>query len=103
MFYFKIKYPLDHSRNIRIIQELKKYGSHEELSVQLEDILTNFSFETEAEKAENAAYRIGQLLGYMSQRPGKEIRKGPDVLWCVSDEKYNLIECKTEVLATRKI
>ena len=100
--YNKIKYPLDHSRNMRIIQELKKYGSYEELSVQLEDILTNFSFGMEAEKAENAAYRIGQLLGYMSQRPDKEIRKGPDVLWCVSDEKYVLIECKTEVLATRK-
>lgn len=100
--YSKIKYPLNHSRNIRIIQGINKYASYDELNVQLEDILSNLSFGMEAEKAENAFHKVGQILGYISQRPDKEIRKGPDVLWCVSDSKYMLIECKTEVLPTRK-
>lgn len=99
--YNKIKYPLDHSRNARIMQELCKYGNYDELCVHLEDILSNMSIGMGAEKAENAFFRIGQLLGYISQRPDKEIRKGPDVLWCVSEGKYVLIECKTEVLQTR--
>ena len=46
--------------------------------------------------------RIGQLLGYICQRPDKEIRQGPDVLWCTASKKYILIECKTEVLLARK-
>lgn len=100
--YSKIRYPLDHSRNLRIMNELSKYGNYDELYVHLEDLLSNMSFGMTAEKAESAFYRIGQLLGYVSQRPDKEIRKGPDVLWCVSDGNYVLIECKTEVLQTRK-
>jgi hypothetical protein len=38
----------------------------------------------------------------MCQRPDKEIRRGPDVLWCTASNKYILIECKTEVLLDRK-
>lgn len=100
--YNKIKYPLDLSRNKRIVHEVRKFENYDELNIQLEDILNNLSFGTEAEKAENAFFRIGQLLGYVSQRPDKEIRKGPDVLWCIAENKYMLIECKTEVLSTRK-
>ena len=100
--YNKIKYPLDFSRNKRIIQELCKYESFDEFNLQLEDILSNLSFGIEAEKTEDAFYRIGKLLGYVSQRPDKEIRKGPDILWCIAENKYILIECKTEVLLTRK-
>ena len=100
--YNKVKYPLDLSRNKRIISEMCKFDNYDELKVQLEDILNNLSFGTEAEKAEHAFFRIGQLLGYACQRPDKEIRKGPDVLWCVDENKYMIIECKTEVLHTRK-
>lgn len=100
--YNKIKYPLDYSRNMRIIQELSKHSTYDELSIYLEDLLQKMSFGVVAEKAEDAFYKIGQMLGFESQRPDKEIRKGPDVLWCVSDNKYVLIECKTEVVQDRQ-
>lgn len=100
--YNKLRYPLDYSRNTRILQEFNKYQNYDELSVQVEDILSNMSFGVEAEKAESAFFRMGQLLGYICQRPDKEVRKGPDVLWCVSDRKYILFECKTEVSVGRK-
>ena len=100
--YNKIKYPLDYSRNMRIIQELSKNSTYDELSIYLEDLLQKMSFGVAAEKAEDAFYKIGQMLGFESQRPDKEIRKGPDVLWCVSDNKYVLIECKTEVVQDRQ-
>lgn len=100
--YNKLKYPWDNSRTSRIINELRTFGNYDELSVQLEDTLSNMSFGVDAEKAENAFYRIGQLLGYMCQRPDKEIRQGPDVLWCTACDKYILIECKTEVQLDRK-
>lgn len=100
--YNKLRYPVDNSRNVRIISELRSLGNYEELSVQVEDILSNMSFGVDAEKAESAFCRIGQLLGYICQRPDKEIRQGPDVLWCTASKKYILIECKTEVLLARK-
>ena len=102
IIYNKIRYPLNLSRSNRIIKELSQYENYDEFILQLEDILSNLSMGTEAEKAEDAFNKIGKLLGFISQRPDKEIRKGPDVLWCMSDNKYILIECKTEVLATRK-
>lgn len=37
------------------------------------------------------------MLGYISQRPDQEIRKGPDNLWCASNKKYAIFECKSEV------
>lgn len=102
IIYNKLKYPLDNSRISRIINELRAFGNYNELSVHLEDTLGNMSFGANAEKAENAFYKIGQLLGYVCQRPDKEIRQGPDVLWCTASNKYILIECKTEVLPDRK-
>ena len=65
-------------------------------------ILENLSFGTEATKFESALKDIGELLGYISQRPDKEIRKGPDNLWCGSNNYYLLFECKSEVSETRQ-
>ena len=101
--YSKIKYPLNYSRNTRIIEKLGEIGTYDELNIYLEDILQNMSFGADAEKAENAFFLAGQLLGFESQRPDKDIRKGPDVLWCVSDNKYVLIELKTEVIPSRTV
>lgn len=100
--YNKIKYEINVSRNQRILNEIKKYGDYSELSLCLEDIFGRLSYGVEAEKFESAFYELGKLLGYICQRPDKTIRKGPDVLWCVSNNKFVLIECKSEVLSTRK-
>lgn len=44
-----------------------------------------------------ALKEIGSLLGYMSQCPDQEIRKGPDNLWCGEGNHFLLFECKSEV------
>ena len=36
-------------------------------------------------------------MGYISQHPDSEIRKGPDNLWCGINNNYCLFECKSEV------
>ncbi len=56
----------------------------------------------EAEKFESALKSIGELLGFVSQRPDKEIRKGPDNLWCGINNHYLMFECKSEVEETRE-
>lgn len=100
--YNKLKYETNVSRNQRILDALKKYNNYSEFIIHLEEMLSNLSFGIEAEKFEKSFFEIGKLLGYASQRPDKEIRKGPDILWCVANNRYVLIECKSEVLESRQ-
>ncbi len=102
--YNRIKYPIDCSRNEKIIKIMSKYSKYEQLMLHIDEILSNLNLGVEAEKAENAEnafYKVGELLGLEVQRPDKQIRKGPDVLWCLSQKNYIVIECKTEVLSSR--
>ena len=62
---------------------------------------SNFPASIPKEKFEDALKIIGELLGYISQRPDKEIRKGPDNLWCGANNQYSFFECKSEVEDTR--
>lgn len=99
--YTKISYiHQDRLNNIRAyIQKFSDYG---ELSLSVNATLDNLSFGIEATKFESALKDIGELLGYISQRPDKEIRKGPDNLWCGSNNHYLLFECKSEVSEKRQ-
>lgn len=74
-----------------------KYPSYSELSLEIEDLLSKLSFGVSASSFEYAVKQLGEMLGFASQRPDKEIRKGPDNLWCSEANKYLLIECKNEV------
>ena len=100
--YNKLRYETNVSKNQRILNALIKHIDYSELSIHLDEQLSNLSFGVEAEKFEHAFFEIGKLLGYSSQRPDKEIRQGPDVLWCVSNNRYVLIECKSEVAESRR-
>ena len=76
----------------RIIN-IGKYDSFDEFNLYINELIENLSFGIEAEKFESALKNLGEMLGYVSQRPDKEIRKGPDNLWCVSNKKYVFFEC----------
>lgn len=79
---------------------ISAHQNYEELKLHVEEILDNFSFGIIAEKFEQSVKEIGLMLGFESQRPDKEIRKGPDNLWG-RNGKYLLIECKSEVSESR--
>ena len=66
------------------------------------ETLDNLSFGIESDKFESALKEIGELLGFVSQRPDTEIRKGPDNLWCGTNNEYAFFECKSEVEENRK-
>lgn len=99
--YTKISYiHQDRLNNIRTY--MRKFSDYSELFLSVNATLDNLSFGIEATKFEAALKDIGALLGYISQRPDKEIRKGPDNLWCGSNDHYLLFECKSEVSGTRQ-
>lgn len=94
--YSKISF-LNENRMIKFKRNIRKYDSFDEFNLYINEVVENLSFGIEAEKFEFALKNLGEILGYVSQRPDKEIRKGPDNLWCVSNKKYVFFECKSEV------
>lgn len=94
--YKKIGY-INENRNNQIRKYLSEFKNFEDLSLTVDNILSDLSFGTSSEKFEEALRNVGCLLGFKSQRPDKDIRKGPDNLWCGVDNQYFLFECKTEV------
>lgn len=98
--YDKVSY-INENRMNNIQKFLNKFADFNELNLSTDALLDNLSFGVDAEKFESALKTLGDLLGFISQRPDKEIRKGPDNLWCGTGNHYLLFECKSEVSDTR--
>lgn len=99
--YGKIQY-IDENRVKRIKSTINKYGNYQEFMLHLDSLLSDLSFGSAAEIFERALKEIGDILGFVSQRPDNEIRKGPDNLWCGTNNRYLMFECKSEVDESRK-
>jgi len=94
--YTKLEY-INEDRIVRIRNWISQYKDYQEMMISLEGILQDLSFGMPADKFESAMQMLGDALGFLSQRPDKEIKKGPDNLWCGVENQYFLIECKSEV------
>lgn len=92
---------INENRIRRIRDFLEQHSNYSELMLYLEGMLDNLTFGVQSEKFENAIKELGELLGFKSQRPDKEYKKGPDNLWCGVDSHYFIFECKSEVKDTR--
>ncbi len=98
--YRKINYINEH-RTKRIKEWIIKYSNYSDMMTSLDGSLQNLSFGMPSDKFELALQEIGTAIGFISQRPDKEYKKGPDNLWCGVENQYFLIECKNEVYDTR--
>lgn len=99
--YTKIEF-INESRVARIRNWMSQYHDYSELMISIDGILQNLSFGMPSEKFESALKELGEAIGFLSQRPDKEIKKGPDNLWCGVENQYFLMECKSEVEENRK-
>ncbi|EHC8380860.1 DEAD/DEAH box helicase, partial [Salmonella enterica subsp. enterica serovar Heidelberg] len=70
---------------------------YQSLMISVDSILQNISFGIQSDKFEDALHNLGVSIGFVCQRPDKEIKKGPDNLWGDVDGQYFLFECKNEV------
>lgn len=98
--YKKLSY-ISENRIKRIQAWISLHDNYEELLMDINDILENLSFGQPAEKFEKALQDLGCAIGFLSQRPDKEFKKGSDNLWCVSADEYFMFECKSEVEDSR--
>jgi hypothetical protein len=92
---------LSQKRIENICNYVKGFGSFDELSLAIEEMLGNLRFGVRADTFEKAINDLANALGFIGQRPDKEWKAGPDNLWGLRDDKYSLIECKSEVAINR--
>lgn len=98
--YKKISY-INESRLGRIKTWLSHFRNFEELQLAVTSLTENLAFGVSSDKFERAFKELGDALGFITQRPDKDIKKGPDVLWCTNNNSYIMIECKNEVEESR--
>ncbi|MDD7885548.1 DEAD/DEAH box helicase family protein [Flavivirga sp. 57AJ16] len=92
---------INENRTKRILEWVKQHQDFEDLMLSVEDVLADLQFGTSAEKFETAFKELGHMLGFLSERPDKEFKKGPDNLWCGVGNQYFIFECKSEVKIER--
>ncbi|BFM11201.1 DEAD/DEAH box helicase family protein [Simiduia litorea] len=67
------------------------------LIITLNGLIEDLQFkENSSNIFEEAMKQIAPYLGFGSQRPEQEYKKGPDILWSIGDLKYFVIEAKNE-------
>ncbi|WP_367104716.1 DEAD/DEAH box helicase family protein [uncultured Psychrobacter sp.] len=93
---------INENRNKRISEWVSSHSNYEEMNLSVSSILSDLEFGTTAEKFELALKELGLMLGFLSERPDKEFKKGPDNLWCGVGNQYFIFECKNEVNLERK-
>lgn len=98
--YKKLEF-INQNRISRIKSWISAHDNYEEMMLSIGNITDELTFGMPAEKFENALQELGETIGFMSQRPDKEFKKGPDNLWCGVDDNYFMFECKSEVLEKR--
>jgi replicative superfamily II helicase len=80
---------------------MENYTSFEDFQIELNSILDSLRFGVRAEKFEEALNKLGKLLGFVTERPDKEWKEGPDNLWLLENNKYLMVECKNQVDTNR--
>ncbi|USS85509.1 DEAD/DEAH box helicase family protein [Fructilactobacillus myrtifloralis] len=98
----KLKPLMNDERISNIINEIKSYKTYENLLNHIMDITAKLTFGTNSKEFENAMDDIGKILGFKTERPDYEYKKGPDHLWAVKDNLYFIIEDKNKVKESRE-
>jgi hypothetical protein len=86
---------MDQARLCGVFLREKGENDPNKIVIQINELLELLIFKPEtATLFEEALKNIASYLGFTSQRPEDEFRKGPDVLWGLGELKYLVIECK---------
>jgi hypothetical protein len=79
-------------RIARLITWGEQFQTPEDLLLDIDTITAQIRFGVSADDFEAALNDLGMALGFVTQRPDKEWREGPDNLWALRDNHYLLRE-----------
>jgi hypothetical protein len=74
-----------------------RYASGSDLLIAVNAILDDLAFDTDPARVdpfEQAVADLGAHLGFTTQRPERDVKRGPDDLWAFGGQSYAVIECK---------
>lgn len=76
-----------------------RHNDPNKLIIEVNGILEELQFrENSSNIFEESLKNIARYLGFGSQRPEQEYKKGPDILWKIGELNYLVIECKNEAI-----
>jgi hypothetical protein len=78
-------------------RNIAEFERAQDISVYLETILEGLLYnpDIDSEIFHTKLAEVGGFLGFSSQEPEKELGAGPDVLWCMTDSHYLIMEAKS--------
>ena len=95
------KLKITQNRVVKIKHWIQSFETYIDLKIQLDNILSDIVFGPHTKKFEKGIESLGLLIGYESERPESEWKRGPDNLWCIAPQEYLVIECKSNVREDR--
>ena len=90
------------SRLESIRRFLAKFETYLDLKVFVDELRADLTFGVSSEKFESAMQQLGLFLGFESQRPDHDYKKGPDNLWHSGNGTFFSVECKNQVERERR-
>lgn len=84
-----------------IKKKMESYTDFEDLQLDLNSTLDSLRFGVKADDFEYAFNELGEFLGFLTGRPDKEWKEGPDNLWSLGNNEFLLVECKNQVETSR--
>ena len=79
----------------------QRHDDPNKIIIEVNGILDDLQFKEDSSNIfEESLKKIARYLGFGSQRPEQEYKKGPDVLWKIGDLKYLVIEAKNEAVTS---
>ena len=80
-----------------VIDWVRRFNEPNALVADVNTILEDLTFGVSHDVFEKALNDLAAVIGFQSQRPDKESKRGPDVLWRMADGHYLVIEAKNQV------
>lgn len=76
---------------------IEAFERPQDIIVHVNDILKQLKYlpEIDAKSFEKKLSELGRFLGFTSQLAERELGNGPDVLWCMTDNHYLILEAKS--------
>ena len=88
-----------------IVKPILEYKQRKGYLAQFDEIKSQLNPIATSNQFEESLKRFGSILGFQTQRPEKEefVKKGPDVLWILDENKALIIEAKSRKKQANKL
>jgi replicative superfamily II helicase len=93
--YKKIKSKGVQGANVRKV--IEGFSTSQDVVLYVKELINSLQYnpDIKAQRFETGLAKLGRFLGFSAQMPEKELGNGPDVLWCMTDGIYLILEAKS--------